>query len=372
MKKKIKYNKQNIENSIYRCKKCLVTSTRPRIKFTNGICSGCLNFKERKKINWKQRFSVLRKICNKFRSDNGHFDIIVPVGGGKDSSYVAWYLKNKLKMNPLCVFCEPPLITDLGKKNLANFENSGFSVLKIYERPIDKRINKLMLKKYGLPQYSWLSAIKIVPIRIALLFNIKVIMWGEEGESMYGGINKFRHSINLKPDLIKKFYLENISITKFFNKKYLGLNHLNKKEINSASKIYNCYWSFFEKWDENMHLKIAKKFCGLKESKQKEQNAINKHSHTDQKMFSLHMYLAYLKYGFSRATSDTSIEIRHKRISRSKAFNIVKKYDGVFPSDYLSDYCKYFKVTKREMLKILEKFRNKSIFNLKTKKLIID
>ena len=84
------------------------------------------------------------------------------------------------------------------------------------------------------------------------------------------------------------------------------------------------------------------------------------------------MYLAYLKYGFSRATSDTSIEIRHKRISRTKALNIVKKYDGIFSSNYLPDYCKYFKMTKKEILKTLEKFRNKSIFNLKTKKLIID
>ena len=353
----------------FRCKKCLVTSTRPRVKFKKGICSGCLNFEERKKINWKKRFSILKKICKKLKSQTGAFDVIVPVGGGKDSSYVAWYLKNKLGMNPLCVFCEPPLMTKIGKENLSNFENSGFSVLKIYERKIDRKINKVMFQKFGFAQYSWLAAIKVVPIKIALQMNIKLIMWGEEGESMYGGVNKYRNNLSFKPSRIKKFYLESLPVTKFFKQKDLGWINLSKKEVKLSSRLYNCNWSFFEKWDENMHLKVAKKFCGLKDAKFKEQNAINKHSHTDQKMFSLHMYLAYLKFGFSRATSDTSIEIRHGRITRKHAKKIVNKYDSIFPNEYLTDYCKYFKMNKKQFLQTLEKFRNKKIFD-KSKKLI--
>ena len=82
------------------------------------------------------------------------------------------------------------------------------------------------------------------------------------------------------------------------------------------------------------------------------------------------MYLAYLKYGFSRATSDTSIEIRHKRMSREVGMRIVKKFDSVFPSEYLNDYCKYFSMTKKEFFYTLQKFKNKSIFNNKIKKLM--
>ena len=61
----------------------------------------------------------------KLEKKNGDHDVIVPVGGGKDSSYVAWVLKHKFKMNPLCVFCEPPLFTKLGQQNLNNFEKAG-------------------------------------------------------------------------------------------------------------------------------------------------------------------------------------------------------------------------------------------------------
>ena len=357
-----KINK-NKKKYFYRCEKCLVTSTRPRVEFKKNICSGCLNFEERKKINWKKRYLQLKKLCSKYRSNNKRYDIVVPVGGGKDSSYVAWVLKNKLKMNPLCVFIEPPLMTTIGRKNLENFEKSGFKVLRIKHTSFNKKLNKYYFKKFGLPQQSWISSIKIAPLKIAKQHNIKLVMFGEEGESMYGGINKNRNNMAFEKKNISKYYLESQPINISTNKEKFKYVSLETSDLKKLSEIKMLYWSYFEKWDENYHLKIAKKYCGLKYAKVKEKNAINNHSHTDQKMFALHMYLAYVKYGFSRATSDTSIEIRHKRISRTQAIEIVKKYDHVFPTNYLRDYCKYFYINKKQFFKILDYHKNKVLFN---------
>ena len=116
----------------------MTVSTRPRTKFLNGICTACINYKNRKKINWKKREKILYQLCNKLRNKNGGYDVVVPAGGGKDSSYVAWILKKKYKMNPLCVFCEPPLMTKIGWENLKNFEKSGFDVIKIHVKPLRK------------------------------------------------------------------------------------------------------------------------------------------------------------------------------------------------------------------------------------------
>ena len=55
-------------------------------------------------------------------------------------------------------------------------------------------------------------------------------------------------------------------------------------------------WSYFEKWDEDKHLELAKKYCGLEYDKKRQDNAINNHSHTDQRLYALHMYIAYLKW----------------------------------------------------------------------------
>ena len=91
----------------YRCKKCLMVSLRPRITFKNGICNACRNYKFYKNVDWKKRFSQLKKIANKIKKESNHkkYNCIVPSGGGKDSSYVAWHVKNTLGLKPLCVFC---------------------------------------------------------------------------------------------------------------------------------------------------------------------------------------------------------------------------------------------------------------------------
>ena len=105
------------------CKNCLNTSTRPRITFDKkGFCNACQWVAEKKKINWLKRQSTLKKIFSKKKND---YDCIVPVSGGKDGSYVAYTLKKKFNINPLCVTVRPPLELDLGNKNLRNFSKMG-------------------------------------------------------------------------------------------------------------------------------------------------------------------------------------------------------------------------------------------------------
>lgn len=70
-------------------------NTKPGISFDSfGLCSACQynNFKD--KINWKERENQLKKICEEVRGSNGNgYECIVPVSGGKDSTYQAYSMK---------------------------------------------------------------------------------------------------------------------------------------------------------------------------------------------------------------------------------------------------------------------------------------
>ena len=199
----IQVNMNNIQNSItgairkmnfFRCLICLTPNTRPRVQFVNGICNACINWKTKKNIKWDKREKELNRLCNKYRSKDGSFDVVVPGGGGKDSSYVAWKLKNRYKMNPLCVCVQPPLDTNLGKVNLDNFTKSGFNVLEIKpNRAVTSSLAKKAFTKYGNPQLDWLFAIHSAPIRVAKEYKIPFIMWGEEAESEYGGSDAYKN-----------------------------------------------------------------------------------------------------------------------------------------------------------------------------------
>ena len=63
---------------------------------------------------------------------------------------------------------------------------------------------------------------------------------------------------------------------------------------------------------------------------------------TEQKIYLLHVYFMYLKFGFGRTTQDAGIEIRRGAMTREQAKNLVTMYDGVFPEQHLENYLKIF------------------------------
>ena len=61
---------------VFRCKKCVMISTRPRLTFDKkGICSAC-QWSEEKKINWKDRQKKL-KTFKQTQTKNKNLNLIV-------------------------------------------------------------------------------------------------------------------------------------------------------------------------------------------------------------------------------------------------------------------------------------------------------
>ena len=146
-----------------------------------------LTMEEKKKINWKKRQSLLKKIFSKKKNN---YDCIVPVSGGKDGSYIAHTLKKKYKINPLCVTVRPPLELELGNTNLRNFINSGYDHIHVApNHEVMRDLNTKGFKLKGFPYYGWLISIFTSVLYIAASMNIDLIVYGEDGEVEYGGSN---------------------------------------------------------------------------------------------------------------------------------------------------------------------------------------
>ena len=68
----------------------------------------------KKQINWDKRNKEFLKLVKETRKNKkSEFDVIVPVSGGKDGSYVTYQLKEKYGLKPLAVTVHPPLRTEL-------------------------------------------------------------------------------------------------------------------------------------------------------------------------------------------------------------------------------------------------------------------
>lgn len=358
---------------IFWCNNCLVMSTRPRVTFDErGFCSACRWAEEKKILDWKEREEKLIKLLEKNRSKNRHFDCITTVSGGKDGSYVTYNLKKKYKMNPLSVTIRPITETKLGLENLNNFISKGYDhVLVSPDSEAMRKLCRLGLTEMGFPYYGWLIAIHTAVFRIAVQFNIPLVFYSEDGEVEYGGDaqNKYNGIYNI--NYIKRAYLEG-GYEKILKKSGLNerelywFNFPSEEEINKLN-LEITHYGFYENWDPYRNYEIAKKYCGLKENETLNDGSYTNFSQTDQKIYLLHTYFMYLKFGFGRANQDACIDIRRGSMSREQAIQLVNMYDDMYPDHLFEEYCEYYKMKMKDFLENIDKWANKDLFEKKNK-----
>lgn len=345
------------------CSKCLAMSTRPRITFDEfGVCSACQWASEKKILDWDFRQQQLLDLLELHRG-KGQFDCLVPVSGGKDGSYVAYNLKHKYGMNPLCLTITPPLALPLGEENLRAFRESGYDHISVSPNPEAMRvINTVGFERMGFPYYGWLTAIHTAVLRIAQKFEIDLIFYGEDGEVEYGGGSETKHDPIYGVEYQKKVYLEG-GITGVLA--HSGLSPRDKYWFEypdmATANISLTHWSYFEDWDPYRNYLIAKEFTGLKENLDTNEGTFTNFAQNDQALYSLHAYLMYLKFGFGRANQDACIEVRRGAMDRHQAVNLVRIYDGEFPENHLESYLEYFQMSEERFNSVLDGFANTSL-----------
>ena len=188
-KSNIEKQVSNLPKRVIWCKTCLMSNQRPRIIFNSrGICSGCENAKNKRKIDWNKREMELKKLLDQHRSKSGDYDVIVPSSGGKDSAFVAHMLKYKYNMNPLTVTWSPLEYTEIGKENFYSLINSGLSnILITPDGIIQRRLSRLCFEELGDAFHTFVMGQISIPFHMAIKFNIKLVFFGENGELEYAG-----------------------------------------------------------------------------------------------------------------------------------------------------------------------------------------
>ncbi len=349
------------------CTSCLMPETRPRITFDEqGVCSACTWAQEkRESIDWNERWALLESLCDAQRSSRG-FDCIVPVSGGKDSSYVAYMMKHRMRMHPLCVTIRPGLALPIGEKNVLNFIESGYDHIEITPDPrVTRTINKIGFVEAGRPLLGWMTAVQTAIFRVSVQFKIPLIMFGEEGETEYGGTKKLRHQHYYDAEDSVQIYLSGHDPQKyrslFSEKELYWLTYPSAEDMRDVG-VSAAHWSYFENWDPYEHYLVAKDKCGLQEHSERSSGTYNNFAQTDTSLYNLHVYLMYLKFGFGRCTQDVGIDIRRGAMSRKQGLALVRKLDREDPEIYIPQYLDYFGMKRDEFDAVLDRHVNKALF----------
>lgn len=132
-----------------RCTRCILPETIPHISFDeDGVCNYCREYDEnrhRKSINYGLKGEKFRGFVDEAirkRAQNGsNYDALVPVSGGRDSSYVAWELSKKLRI--LCVHYDNPFSSSQTKINVDHLTKTIEADLVTFKHPHDRHAKSL-------------------------------------------------------------------------------------------------------------------------------------------------------------------------------------------------------------------------------------
>ena len=185
------------------CKSCLTTDLRPNALFDkHGVCIACQYSRRSSSKNPKvkleelvNRISLARRKIKR----TSHFDCIVGVSGGKDSTRQAHWVRDRLGLKPLLVCgAYPPLqMSDIGAQNLSNLLRMGFDLISLTPAPRSSaRLSLLSFKQFGnVCKSTEMSLFSSVP-RLAIDIGVNMIFWGENpalqvGDSGALGIDEY-------------------------------------------------------------------------------------------------------------------------------------------------------------------------------------
>ncbi len=355
------------------CKRCVMPGTKPDLHLDDeGICNACRRYENRKSVDWGARRQELFQILEKYRSkDRSNWDCIVPVSGGKDSHFQTIRML-QLGMNPLCVTAITCDLSDIGRRNIENLKNLGVDYIELSTNPVIRRkLNRIGLTQVG--DISWPEHVSIftVPVRIAVQFGVRLIIWGENSQDEYGGPASATENSVLTRRWLEEFggmlglrVSDMIGMEGIEKKHLIPFTYPTNEELQRVG-VTGIFLGYYIPWDgySNALLAQAHGFSTLQTTIE---GSIVNYENLDNSQTGIHDYFMFLKFGFGRASSIASLHIRRGRITRQDALEIVRRHDGKFPWTYLGkpleEILKPLDISLDEFMRICVQFTNKKLF----------
>ena len=359
--------------SLTYCKRCLMPDTKPDLFLDDeGICNACRSYENRAEVDWTKRYDELQEILSKYKNKDGtNWDCIVPVSGGKDSTYQVVKML-QLGLNPLCVTSTTCDLSNIGRKNIENIKNLGVDYVEMSPNPnIRAKLNSIGLKQVG--DISWPEHVGIftIPVRAAVQYKVPLIVWGENSQNEYGGPAAAADDSILNRRWLEEFggllgmrVADLIGMEGIEKKDLICYTYPTDEELEKVG-VTGLFLGHYIPWDGLSNALIAQANGFTNYSKIVEGSMVS-YENLDNHQTGIHDYFKFLKFGFGRTTDLVCMQIRRGRITRQDGLDTVIRLDGKFPWEYLgkslNEILKPLNITVDEFIRLCDKFTNKKIF----------
>lgn len=355
------------------CKRCVMPDTKPDLKLDEeGICSACRSYENRKAVDWASRERELVEILDRYRSKNqSAWDCIVPVSGGKDSTYQVIRML-QMGMNPLCVTATTCDLSDIGRKNIENIKRLGVDYVEFSpNKQVRRKLNRIGLTMVGDISWPEHAGIFTIPVKAAVQFKVPLIVWGENSQNEYGGPAAAAGNNVLNRRWLEEFGgLLGLRVSDLVGMEGIEPRHLlpytypSDEELQEAG-VTGIFLGYYIPWDGYSNALISQANGFTTYHKTVEGSCVN-YENIDNYQTGIHDYFKFLKFGFGRATDLACLHVRRGRITRRDACDIVRRLDGRFPWQYLGkpleEILAPLEMSVEEFVAVCDRFTNKKLF----------
>jgi N-acetyl sugar amidotransferase len=348
------------------CRSCVMPSTRPGLKLdTDGVCNACRWHEQKTNvIDWHARRQELQVIADEARrATDGPWHCVVGVSGGKDSTWQAMYVRDELGLTPLLVQFACSDGTDLGRRNLENLVQLGFTLMSVQPNPrVARRLCRKSFYDFGnIVKYSE-HALFTAPFRVAIDYGIPLVFFGENPALEAGDRNtgrpgwdatgiKFNNTLGgqgidiwlgagiEEQDLLPYVFPSDDEMARW-----------------GGRGIFMGYFVDWAGW-ENAVFAIRHGMECI-DAAPRDIGIPYQHNSLDSNHGAIvNSMLKHLKLGFGHTTEFASYDLRTGRITRGEAIRLVKELDGRCHPRFVQDYCDWIEIPVAEFWRVAERFR---------------
>jgi N-acetyl sugar amidotransferase len=359
------------------CIKCVLPDTRPGLEIgADGVCSGCAGHTEKhKSIDWQKRQKIFESIVTDVKKRTRGYDCIIPVSGGKDSTWqVVKCLEYGLRI--LAVTWKTPSRTKVGQANLENLIHLGVDHIDFTINPeVERLFTYKAFEQVGDPGLPMHMAIYAIPLKLALALDIPLVVWGESPHMEYGGSDSDRLINTLDLEWFQRHnILQGTSAKDWVDEeltpKQMEAYFLPTAEEFQKKQMRSVFLGYYFPWDVEESLRVAKK-NGFQVRKEGPKMGLYNYADIDCNFISVHHFFKWYKYGFTRLFDNLALEIRNGRMSRDEAINTIGAIGDQTPYEDIATMCTFLGIPDKHFWEIAEKYRNPDIWKKAADKWVI-
>jgi len=208
---------------------------------------------------------------------------------------------------------------------------------------------------------------------MAKAFDIKLVFFGENGEAEYSGNPSVYDLKGMPFEIWAEQYFKGAMVDDLVRYGLEQTDYLKKDDFTESDLTFyrppdpaemeklglEFHWfSYYKYWTPQENYYYAAEHTGFQPNPQgRSEGTYSKYASLDDQMDGFHYYLAFIKFGIGRATSDAAHEIRDGHITREEGAALVKRFDGEFPKRWFKEFLAYLDITEQQFWDVADRYR---------------